>query len=127
MYPSHTGAGRRRARLALVATVAAVLLSVSPATAAPVGSTAPPLPPAPLRSSLEESWLGGLEVSPHIVNVGQTVSMTIGDPPLWTKSCLGMSPQHPKCIESIGWTVPPFTKKVGGCGIHDATCDWPPP
>ena len=80
----------------------------------------------PLRSSMEESWLGGLLVDPHIVNVGQTVSMTIGDPSLWTKSCLGMNPQHPKCIESISWAIPQFGKKVGGCGDHDTSCDWAP-
>ncbi|MGI8553770.1 MAG: Ig-like domain repeat protein [Dehalococcoidia bacterium] len=113
--------------LALVAFQAATRppLHVQASTALPTGASAAraltmavnPLGPIPQRCPagtssdclgglalapgfLTESWLGGLEVSPHLVHVGQQVSGTIGAPAALTTPCYGA----PHCASGFGWS-----------------------
>lgn len=116
-------------RALVLASAASTVLSASGtwATARTVYSSAEPalpdIPAAPLRSTLEESWLGGLVITPHIVNVGQVVTMTVGDPALWDSGCLMDYTNNGRCITGFGWPTPPG-KVVSGCGSHDTSCSF---
>jgi hypothetical protein len=69
---------------------------------------------------MAESWLGGLELSPHVVNEGQAIDEAIGDPPKWTKGCIGSNGKP--CVTGFGWS--PQGEVVAGCKTADDFCDW---
>src|SRR5579875_1088250 len=88
--------------------------------AADAGPQLSSLPAPPLRSRMDESWLGGLVVSPHIVNEGQVVDMQISGPPPWKGGCIGSNGKE--CVTGYDWQWP--GEKVAGCGSDDTFCDW---
>lgn len=105
--------------------VAGVIAGAAPVISAPTvaqaeGSALPGLPPAPLQSTMLESWLGGLEVSPHVVNEGQPITETIGDPPKWTTGCIGSNGKP--CVTGFDWS--PQGEVVSGCKDQDTSCVW---
>ena len=106
--------------LALPAPVAGAAGRGDARTAAGQETLPTTLPPAPLRSTLDESGLGGLVISPHIVNIGQVVSMTIAGPVKSTGTCIGSMGKP--CVTGFSWEFE--GDRVAGCHPQDTFCDW---